>query len=317
MGKFQGRGRRRVKSYDWDEFQRLDRDGGDWRAERDRDVGARVEAKKAGRLGRPEKPLTDRHKRYLRAVERRQVVLALGPAGTGKTSLACGVAVKLLRAGRVEKVVLSRPLVQCDEDLGILKGTLKEKTDPYVAPLAEALKEHLGAHEFAKLEASGVIEVIPLAVMRGRTFHNAVVILDEAQNATFGQLQMAITRCGHNCKLVINGDVEQVDLGIPSPLLEVWRLLAAPPRHKGYAFVRLTDKEVLRPDIVRFATRRLSRRRKGEGCDSRPRSGISTTRGAAGPAPSYGAWAAPPAHPSASSSGPSKRPASPHPRTGS
>lgn len=289
---------RRVKSYDWADFQRIQKEENntDWREERDHDVQSRARARQ-----RPEKPLTERHKKYLQAVEQKSVVLAMGPAGTGKTSLACGVAARLLTEGKISQIVLARPLVQCDEELGILKGTLKDKTDPYVAPLAVALKEKLGVAEFNKLEASGVIEVVPLAVMRGRTFHNAFVLVDEAQNATYGQLVMAITRCGHNCKLVINGDVDQVDIGCESPLLEVWRRLAAPPRHPEYAFVRLTEKEVLRPDLVRFATRRLSQRKQE--CSSSQTSGTTTTHSAVGPAPSYGAWAVPPDHPNRNSFG--------------
>lgn len=224
-----------------------------WKGQRDKSVEERFQP----RPNRPTKPLTAKHRKYQKAIEEHDIVLCAGPAGTGKTSLACEVAVKLLKAGTVSKIVLTRPLVQCDEELGILPGELREKLSPYLAPLVESLKELLGAREFSLLESQGVIEVCPLATMRGKTFHGAFVIVDEAQNCTFGQLKMALSRLGHNSKLVVNGDIEQADLGMESPLIEVWRRLKAPPRHPGYAFCVLGEDEVLRPDIVRFTTKRL------------------------------------------------------------
>lgn len=307
MGKKRGR-RRDVEVLTWDEVDRLYHagDGGrPWQEARDRSAESRA---RGGR--RPERPLTARHLAYQREIEARDVVLCVGPAGTGKTTLACGVAVRLLQAGAVSKIVLSRPLVQCDEELGILPGELKDKMAPYLAPLVEGIKEIVGPQEYARMEAAGLVEAVPLAAMRGRTFHRAFVVVDEAQNATFGQLKMALSRLGHGSKMVVNGDVEQVDLGCPPPLVEVWGRLAAPPRHPGYGFVAMTEEEVLRPDIVRFTTKRLAGPRGATGCESSQPSGTTTTSGPPGPAPSYAGVVAEAARRSRTSSASSKPPAS-------
>jgi phosphate starvation-inducible PhoH-like protein len=272
----------------------------DWHEARDQAVESKAHARR-----RPEKPLTDRHTSYLEAIESHPVVLCVGPAGTGKTSLACGVAVRMLKSGVVDHIVLTRPLVECDEEMGFLPGGIDEKTEPFMAPMVEALKEHLAPREFEEMKAAGTIVVCPLAVMRGKTFHRSFVILDESQNATYGQLKMAVTRLGHESRMVINGDVEQVDLEGQSPLVEVWRRLAAKPRHPAYAFVRFGEEEVLRPDLVRFAAKRLA----GPACVSTANSSTITTRGPTEPAPSYGGAGVTAGRRSGSSSGCSKRPA--------
>ncbi len=162
--------------------------------------------------GKPIVVKTLGQKHYVSAIQKRDMVFGIGPAGTGKTFLAVVMAVTALKDGRVKKIVLTRPAVEAGESLGFLPGDLKEKVDPYLRPLYDALHEVLGAEHTTRLMERGTIEVAPLAYMRGRTLDDSFVILDEAQNTTQEQMKMFLTRLGFGSKMVINGDLTQVDL---------------------------------------------------------------------------------------------------------
>ncbi|MDY0074617.1 MAG: PhoH family protein [Acholeplasmataceae bacterium] len=178
-------------------------------------------------LGRSIYPKTFNQKTYVEAIAQHDLVFGVGPAGTGKTYLAVAQAVADLKNNKVKKLVLTRPVVEAGENLGFLPGDLKEKVDPYLVPLYDALYEMLGAQTTLSLMEKGVIEIAPLAYMRGRTLENAFVILDEAQNTTKVQMKMFLTRLGFASKMVITGDPSQSDLprGIPSGLNHVLELL--------------------------------------------------------------------------------------------
>ena len=149
---------------------------------------------------------------YIKALKENNIIISLGPAGTGKSFLAVSVGVTLLMEKKIDRVILSRPAVEAGEKLGFLPGDMKEKVDPYLRPLYDALYELFGADKIDKKIASGEIEIAPLAFMRGRTLKNCFAILDEAQNATETQIKMFLTRIGENSKLVVNGDPSQIDL---------------------------------------------------------------------------------------------------------
>jgi len=186
---------------------------------------------------------------YMRTISDHEMVFATGPAGTGKTYLAVCAAVAMLTAGRVDRIVLSRPAVEAGERLGFLPGDIRDKVDPYMQPLYDALYDALPAEQVVKRLETGEIEVAPLAFMRGRTLSNAYVILDEAQNTTPVQMKMALTRIGENSRMVITGDVSQVDLpgGQRSGLTDAIETLAGV---KGIEFVRLTQADVVRHELV-------------------------------------------------------------------
>ena len=185
----------------------------------------------------------------MRTISDHEMVFATGPAGTGKTYLAVCAAVAMLTAGRVDRIVLSRPAVEAGERLGFLPGDIRDKVDPYMQPLYDALYDALPAEQVVKRLETGEIEVAPLAFMRGRTLSNAYVILDEAQNTTPVQMKMALTRIGENSRMVITGDVTQVDLpgGQRSGLTDAIETLAGV---KGIEFVRLTQADVVRHELV-------------------------------------------------------------------
>jgi len=186
---------------------------------------------------------------YVRALVENELVFGLGPAGTGKTYLAVAMAVAMLLAGRVDRIILSRPAVEAGERLGYLPGDLREKVDPYLRPLYDALYDMLPADQVAKRAASGEIEVAPLAFMRGRTLANSFVILDEAQNTTPTQMKMFLTRLGENGRMAVTGDPTQIDLprGTESGLDVAQTILQRVP---GIAFVRFTNKDVVRHPLV-------------------------------------------------------------------
>lgn len=188
-------------------------------------------------------------KEYVEAIKKNTVVFGVGPAGTGKTYLAVCMAVAAFKSRQVEKIILTRPAVEAGEKLGFLPGDLQEKVDPYLRPLYDALQELLGLETYAKLMERGVIEVAPLAYMRGRTLSGAFIILDEAQNTTKEQMKMFLTRMGEGSKMVVTGDVTQMDLpdGKASGLIHATEILDGV---EGIAVQRLTAKDVVRHPLV-------------------------------------------------------------------
>lgn len=186
---------------------------------------------------------------YLAAMMENDVVFSIGPAGTGKTFLAVAVAVSALKNDEVKKIVLCRPAVEAGESLGFLPGDLKDKVGPYFRPLYDSLNDTLGPEKLMKLEERGIIEVAPLAYMRGRTLNDAYIILDEAQNTTHAQMKMLLTRLGANSKLIVTGDITQIDLprNERSGLAEIEEILGG---IEGVAFVRLTGNDVVRHRLV-------------------------------------------------------------------
>lgn len=193
------------------------------------------------------KPKTEGQKRYVEAVRTHEITFAAGPAGTGKTYLAVALAVAALRRHEVERIVLTRPVVEAGESLGYLPGTLEEKIDPYVRPLYDALFDLIGQETTLSLVEQGTIEVAPLAFMRGRTFSNAYVILDEAQNTTPVQMKMFLTRLGFHSRFVVTGDSTQRDLKGQSGMESVRQILSGIP---GIAFLDLGRADVVRHSLV-------------------------------------------------------------------
>ena len=202
-----------------------------------------------GQKGNLLRPRTLRQKTYVEAMERHDLTFALGPAGTGKTFLATVLAVRMLTERRIERLVLTRPAVEAGERLGFLPGDLQQKVDPYLRPLYDALHSLLGPEKTSTLLEKGVIEVAPLAYMRGRTLDEAFVILDEAQNTTSAQMRMVLTRLGERSRMVVTGDVTQVDLppGQLSGLVEAAELLAG---IEGVSVCELTSADVVRHPLV-------------------------------------------------------------------
>ena len=194
-------------------------------------------------------PRTLGQKRYLRNILKHDVSFGIGPAGTGKTFLAMTAALHALLRGEVEKIVLSRPAVEAGEELGFLPGDLEEKLLPYLRPLYDAMDEALGSAETRKLVETGVVEIAPLAYMRGRTLSKCFALLDEAQNATSAQVKMFLTRLGEGSKMVVTGDVTQIDLPRrkESGLVEAERLLGGV---KGLSFYRFEERDVVRHPLV-------------------------------------------------------------------
>jgi phosphate starvation-inducible PhoH-like protein len=193
-------------------------------------------------------PKTFGQKRYVDAIRRSTVTFAIGPAGTGKTYLSVAVAVRALQERQVSRIILTRPAVEAGERLGFLPGTLYEKIDPYMRPLYDALYEMTGPDTLPRLMERGVVEVAPLAFMRGRSLNDAFIILDEAQNTTPEQMKMFLTRLGFGSKAVVNGDATQVDLQGGTSGLEVVEQILADI--EGISFVHLGGKDVVRHQIV-------------------------------------------------------------------
>lgn len=199
--------------------------------------------------GKPVKPKTLGQKKYVEAIRKNTIVLGAGPAGTGKTYLAVAMAVTAFRAKEVNRIILTRPAVEAGEKLGFLPGDLQQKVDPYLRPLYDALFDMLGAEAFARYQERGSIEVAPLAYMRGRTLDDSFIILDEAQNTTREQMKMFLTRLGFNSKMVVTGDVTQIDLpdGKRSGLTDAMRILKNVPDISINTF---TEKDVVRHKLV-------------------------------------------------------------------
>jgi len=199
--------------------------------------------------GKTINPKTMGQYQFVKAMEEKDIVFAIGPAGTGKTYLAVVYAVTQLKKGNIHRIVLTRPAVEAGESLGFLPGDLKEKVDPYLRPLYDALHDMLGQEACEKYMEKGIIEIAPLAYMRGRTLEDAFVILDEAQNTTSSQMKMFLTRLGFNSKMVITGDITQIDLanGKASGLRDVPEILKGIPEIE---ILRLSSDDVVRHPLV-------------------------------------------------------------------
>ncbi len=202
-----------------------------------------------GRNGLQIKAITANQKMMVKASEEKDMIFAIGPAGTGKTYTAVALAVRALKNKEVRRIILTRPAVEAGENLGFLPGDLKEKLDPYLQPLYDALRDMLPQSKLQGFMEEGVIEIAPLAFMRGRTLDHAFVILDEAQNATQSQLKMFLTRMGRSAKFVITGDITQIDLpkNQPSGLPQAMEVLKDV---KGIEFIHLNEKDVVRHKLV-------------------------------------------------------------------
>jgi len=212
--------------------------------------------------GRPVKAKTLGQKKYIEAMKENTITLAAGPAGTGKTYLAVAMAVTAFRAKEVNRIVLTRPAVEAGEKLGFLPGDLQQKVDPYLRPLYDALFDMLGAESFQKYQERGSIEVAPLAYMRGRTLDDSFIILDEAQNTTGEQMKMFLTRLGFNSKMVVTGDVTQIDLptGKKSGLVEAMRILK---NIEGIGIASFNEKDVVRHKLVQDIVKAYEKKESG------------------------------------------------------
>jgi phosphate starvation-inducible PhoH-like protein len=207
------------------------------------------------------KAKTEGQKKYLDAIEKNDIVFAIGPAGTGKTYLASAVAVNYLKSGRVQRILLTRPAVEAGEKLGFLPGDLSEKVDPYLRPLYDALIDMLTIEKFITLREKNIIEIAPLAYMRGRTLNNAFIILDEAQNTTYEQMKMFLTRMGFGSKVIVTGDITQIDIQERSGLVIAQDILKD---IDGIEFVYLTDADVVRHPLVKKIIRAYDKFEKEE-----------------------------------------------------
>ena len=209
--------------------------------------------------GRPVKPKTIGQKEYVNAILKQTVTIGVGPAGTGKTYLAVAAAVAAFRDKQVNRIILTRPAVEAGERLGFLPGDLQSKVDPYLRPLYDAINEMMGVEAYQRLLERQQVEVAPLAYMRGRTLNDAFIILDEAQNTTSEQMKMFLTRMGMNSRMVVTGDVTQIDLpgGKPSGLVEALEVLKGV---EDIGIVTLTHKDVVRHELVQAIVRAYERR---------------------------------------------------------
>jgi phosphate starvation-inducible PhoH-like protein len=199
--------------------------------------------------GRPIRVKNFGQRQYVQAVAKSDITFGIGPAGTGKTYLAVVMAIAALKRGDVEKLILTRPAVEAGESLGFLPGDLKEKVDPYLRPIYDALYDIYGAEHTQRLMDRGIIEIAPLAYMRGRTLDHAFVILDEAQNTTNAQMKMFLTRLGFGAKMIVNGDISQIDLPhhTKSGLIQAEQILGG---ISNVAFVKFTADDVVRNPVV-------------------------------------------------------------------
>ena len=213
--------------------------------------------------GKIVRPRTVGQKKYIESIGQNTIVLGIGPAGTGKTYLAVAMAVKAFRNHEIKKIILTRPAVEAGEKLGFLPGDLQDKVDPYLRPLYDALFDMFGAESFQRYMEKGIIEVAPLAYMRGRTLDEAFIILDEAQNTTSEQIKMFLTRLGNESKMVITGDITQIDLpdSRRSGLVEAMRVL------KGIEDIcihKFTEKDVVRHKLVQDIIKAYEKHNRGE-----------------------------------------------------
>ena len=230
--------------------------------------------------GQPIRAKTEAQAHYLECVRAMDLTFAVGPAGTGKTYLAVACAVHALRQGEVSRVILCRPAVEAGEKLGFLPGDLEAKVNPYLRPLLDALHDMMEYRDIRRFIETDVIEVIPLAFMRGRTLNGAFIILDEAQNTTKGQMQMFLTRLGHGSRMVVTGDTTQIDLPDPreSGLIDAARRLG---RMKGVGFCALDRRDVVRHPLVQRIIDAYGDGEKGNGSSVGPDMGGKTGSGMA------------------------------------
>ena len=209
-------------------------------------------------------PRSIRQKEYVASVAGHDIVFAIGPAGTGKTYLAVAMALAALKSGEIEKIFISRPVVEAGENLGFLPGDLQEKIDPYIRPIFDALHDMIGREKTQRMIDTGVLEIAPLAYMRGRTLNDAFAVLDEAQNSTINQMKMFLTRLGVNSKAIVTGDVTQIDLADPakSGLVAVSDILDGV---EGIKFVWFGEEDVVRHRLVKKIIKAFSRIRPAVG----------------------------------------------------
>ena len=199
--------------------------------------------------GRPITARSINQQELVKAYQENDMIFAVGPAGSGKTYTSIALAVRALKNKEVRKIILSRPAVEAGEKLGFLPGDMKEKIDPYLQPLYDALEDMIPTQKLREMMEQNIIQIAPLAFMRGRTLSDAVVILDEAQNTTTAQLRMFLTRMGHNCRMIVTGDTSQVDLpkGVRSGLVEALGILSSV---EGIGFVRMGKQDIVRHKLV-------------------------------------------------------------------
>jgi len=207
-------------------------------------------------------PRTPSQRQYVEAIQTHELAFGIGPAGTGKTFLAVACALRALETRQVQRIILSRPVVEAGERLGFLPGDFLEKVNPYLRPLYDAFYSMIGPERFRTWRESDIIEIVPLAYMRGRTFNDAFIILDEAQNTTVGQIKLALTRLGEGSRMVVTGDITQTDLGegAASGLVRVMDILKGVD---GAAFHHLTEADVIRHPLVRKVIKAFDKWEKG------------------------------------------------------
>lgn len=204
------------------------------------------------------KPQTRNQAEYIRDISENDIVFCTGPAGTGKTAIAVGMACEYLIANRVEKIIVTRPIIESGRGIGFLPGSAMEKVHPYMIPVIEEMEDYLGREQLAKYRAIDIVQVCPLEYMRGRNFHNSFVILDEAQNCTVKQIKMFITRVGRNSKVVLNGDVDQVDL--PDYSRDSFkRCMTAADGLKNVGISMLTYEDIVRSETYGELLQQLNR----------------------------------------------------------
>lgn len=226
----------------------------------ERDGAQQLAVVDAGRFARPR---TDGQAHYVKVLQDKDLVLCVGPAGSGKTYLAVAMAVTLLRARAIKRIVLVRPAVEAGERLGFLPGDLTAKINPYLRPLFDALADFMEPEQLKRYMENNIIEILPLAYMRGRTLNNSAIILDEGQNATIAQMKMFLTRMGNNSKIIITGDITQVDLPRPtrSGLVDAMQRLRG---IEGIGTVHLSEKDIVRHPLVQQIVRAYEETEKGK-----------------------------------------------------